>query len=738
MAAPAAPAARISGIDAEWLFGLHLPHRVKTLVAAAQGGAAGRDVDATAAALAALAALAAPAYALPAPPADASRPQGVSVDEGVEWKRWMRLALKTTTCWGFRGTLALLLADARLADAALALCVPLCAALAFDEQQCGASGAAAPRAVLASSAVLQQCTALLLAAACADAPRGGAARTARVLRVLTDCVLLRRCGAVAAWLKRDWQTVTTALVALLRRAPADAHDAMPGGAANLLCHMLRWQTWQRESPYRAAVWAAAVAALPAACGASAAAAQPARHAFGGFAHGLLRSRCVLPAFEMCSLLARSVAATHNASPASKAREKTDVSALRQLLQAQPGGLAAFARCVALSAASLPEHAHTHWTLLHLLLASRSSDDDADTDSPSWLCRWALLDEELCLSELLAPLACAEARMREETIELLVASCEDDVTLERLRHPPHDAAGRAAVSAAATAALLASRSEDALRLLKCEPGSGARTLARAYIASCCAQKQQQQQQQQQQQRGKEASVEEPWHEALPRRLYHERLRAALSAAAAAAGLHRAPPHAAPLHASATTSRTGAAQLLGAADVNVRRYDSLTLWVSGRPLYVNGMLLEKASPLLADLLSSCIAAAPPHVIDKCLLPLLPALVLPPPGDVAPAAFHALMCAAVEHTYTGALQAGLPAESLLPLWCVARHLQLDALAAACAAALLPALRAQPRALLRDTVRAAARHRCQELMQHAAAAVLMGDGAERRERCACGCGAV
>jgi hypothetical protein len=465
-----------------------------------------------------------------------------------------------------------------------------------------------------------------------------------------------------------WQTVTQALVALLRRAPADAADALPGGAANLLGHMLHWQSWQSESasPYRAAVWNAAVAALPAACGAAA------QHAFGGFGHGLRCSRCVAPAFEICGLLTRTVGAPPDAPPPACARAKADISALRALLQAQPGGLAALVRCMARSAASLPARARTqHGALLHLLLGSRSDDHKLKTNNasggaavsyvPSWLCRAALLDEALCMSELLTlpPRACNDAGARQAISLLVVAMESDDVMQARLRHPPPG--GRAGIAAAATAALLASRSDDALRLLK--ESDGVMTLARAYVASCCAQQQQQRHEQ----------VEEPWHEALPRRLYHERLRGALSAVAQAAGLQRAPPPP-PLVKPPTPS--GAARL-SAKDVNVRRYDSLMLLVGGKPLYVNGMLLEAASPLLADVMASCVATCGADDEDGALPPRRPPLVLSPPAGVRAADFHALCLAAVEHTYTGRVVA-LADDALLPLWCVAHHLQLAALAA------------------------------------------------------------
>jgi hypothetical protein len=97
----------------------------------------------------------------------------------------------------------------------------------------------------------------------------------------------------------------------------------------------------------------------------------------------------------------------------------------------------------------------------------------------------------------------------------------------------------------------------------------------------------------------------------------------------------------------------------------------------------------------------------------------VVVPPPADVEPSALHALCCAAVEHAYTGGVPAALPAASLLPLWCVARHLQMDALQAFCVRRLGPALAADL-ALLSATAGVTMRHRCDALLQAVAAALL------------------
>jgi hypothetical protein len=98
------------------------------------------------------------------------------------------------------------------------------------------------------------------------------------------------------------------------------------------------------------------------------------------------------------------------------------------------------------------------------------------------------------------------------------------------------------------------------------------------------------------------------------------------------------------------------------------------------------------------------------------------LPTPADVYPAALHALCCrrAAVEHTYTGNVQRFLQTDSsLLPLWCVARHLQMNALQAFCITRLDPALRADS-ALLLAAAGVAMRHRCGALLQRVASATI------------------
>jgi hypothetical protein len=325
-----------------------------------------------------------------------------------------------------------------------------------------------------------------------------------------------------------------------------------------------------------------------------------------------------------------------------------------------------------------------------------------------LSRSLLLDTELSLSELLSPqfravLGAAALQAH------VVAACTDVAALQLLAHPPEE---RVCVAAAASAAVLAARVPQVAALLP--RGTHLEALARAYCRGCAV--------------WPSRAPGLPWHTCARLRKRYLRLQFALSSASIFAGLSTAAaaPGAAvargnadgqPPAKRARTAAGGASHapsLLTAADVNVRRHDSVTLLVAGEPLYVCGMLVEAASPLLADLLSGVAASG---ATEGGPLPPVP---VPTPADVAHDAFHALVCAAVEHAYTGALPEALPDDRLLPLWCVARQLQMAALQASVIAALSPPLlRAQP-ALLRAVTGVALRHGCDALLCAAAKALL------------------
>ena len=122
-------------------------------------------------------------------------------------------------------------------------------------------------------------------------------------------------------------------------------------------------------------------------------------------------------------------------------------------------------------------------------------------------------------------------------------------------------------------------------------------------------------------------------------------------------------------------TGGGAMLGASDVNVKRRDSTVLLIAGRPFYVIGALLETKSKVLADALSSV------ETLDPVVIAL--------PNEVPEEQQHALFHAAVEHAYTGTVASDVTDESLLPLWCLGDHLQMEDLCTWCVERLAPALR-------------------------------------------------
>ena len=140
--------------------------------------------------------------------------------------------------------------------------------------------------------------------------------------------------------------------------------------------------------------------------------------------------------------------------------------------------------------------------------------------------------------------------------------------------------------------------------------------------------------------------------------------------------------------AKRARTTSAATLRASDVNVQRRDSTVLLIAGRPFYVFGALIETKSAVLADALSSA----------TTLDPIAVAL----PNEVPEEQQYALFHAAVELAYTGTIASDVTAESLLPLWCLGDHLQMDELCAWCVERLTPVL-AEDAALLERTWTAA-----------------------------------
>lgn len=105
---------------------------------------------------------------------------------------------------------------------------------------------------------------------------------------------------------------------------------------------------------------------------------------------------------------------------------------------------------------------------------------------------------------------------------------------------------------------------------------------------------------------------------------------------------------------------------AADVNARRYDSVTFLVGGREFYALGWVLEQASARLARLLA--------HVDDARAAPLgVPAVPGMPPGRQ-----YEMFTLATEYAYTGWVD--VAPSAALDLWALAACLEMDALQSHC----------------------------------------------------------
>jgi hypothetical protein len=671
--------------------------------------------------LAALAALAAPAYALPPPvgagaAASAGASAGAALVDAWPWLPWLTHVARALSSQPppLCDALAPLLLDERFTDAALALCVPLAAVLALAVEGLAAGlGSEAARAMLHSvddvsvltpllDALAESLISLLLdAVRCLNdvTPDGVAAaalvaRTERVLRALCDtaCFESRLADIASAdsVLCIRQPELRAALTALLwRPAPASgAPNVLAGGAAQLLVYLVGENGCWSDDPE---VAAPDVALLRAALAALQETWSGARTpAWGGFPYGCEE---VLRASPPRALLAVLLSAIVD-----NALAQTHVAGTRQLTKLilpQPGALAAITRAVVWAGDSAVLSILTNGAVELPTLPDGSTAPPLQTHA---LCQSALLDGELCLADVLSPAFASLQNDAADVQERFVDACADLASLELLARPPRGAA----LPAAAALALLAPHAPDAAAALL-QSGDALATLARAYCRACVAPP------------WRQAGAQ--WRDAAAAKLRHARLRCALATAAAYARIAQPQPQRATADDVAPPAKRlrAGALLLTASDVNVRRHDSVTLLLSGEPLYVNAMLIEKASPLLADLISGVAATSAAGALAP--------VVVPAPADVAPEAFHALMCTAVEHTYTGELREGLPAESLLPLWCVARALQMDALRDACACALSPAaLRAAPAPLLARAADVALRHgRDEALLRHAAAALLL-----------------
>jgi hypothetical protein len=332
--------------------------------------------------------------------------------------------------------------------------------------------------------------------------------------------------------------------------------------------------------------------------------------------------------------------------------------VHHLLRAQPGALA--------GATAVVSRGPAYWDLLDTL----DGFDEQEIDplpSDVWL-----LDSHFAACALLQPRKRGVDSDHNDILNAFVGRfCEEDSVRALAQPLPHKA-----LPAAASLAMLAGDGAHLRSLLA--DGSHLDTLLTGLLAAAAPD-----------------FVQAP--HACSARWQIRMLRVALKTAACAAAVVVAPPADAPAALPAEeadapdappaankrrrlseqpggSSTIGGGVTLTAADVNVPRRDSTVLLVAGRPFHACGLLLEKASGVLADALRD----APP-TLDAVPVPL--------PVGVPEELHYALFSAAVEHAYTGAIGALEPAR-LLPLWCVGDHLAMDGVRAWCVPRLVPAM--------------------------------------------------
>jgi hypothetical protein len=195
-----------------------------------------------------------------------------------------------------------------------------------------------------------------------------------------------------------------------------------------------------------------------------------------------------------------------------------------------------------------------------------------------------------------------------------------------------------------------------------------------------------------------------------RVFRQAIKSAVEGAQLSAAPVAAAPEASPDDDDEPSAKRQRASCCGvtlsAADVNVRRRDSTVLLIGGEPFYAHGAVLEAHSAVLADGLRDA------ETLDPIALPL--------PTGVPAKLHYRLFRAAVEHAYTGGIATDMSAEELLPLFCLADHLQMDSLCAWCVERMAPLL--VPAACMLETVWAAALARsCDALCDACATAWLV-----------------
>ncbi len=145
--------------------------------------------------------------------------------------------------------------------------------------------------------------------------------------------------------------------------------------------------------------------------------------------------------------------------------------------------------------------------------------------------------------------------------------------------------------------------------------------------------------------------------------------------------------------------------------MRRRDSTVLLIGGEPFYAHGAMLEMQSTVLADALRDA------ETLDPIALPL--------PAGVPADMHYSLFRAAVEHAYTGGIAADVSADELLPLFCLADHLQMDSLCMWCVERMAPLLARDAR-MLEAVWGAALARSCDALCDACATAWLVASAAK------------
>jgi hypothetical protein len=350
--------------------------------------------------------------------------------------------------------------------------------------------------------------------------------------------------------------------------------------------------------------------------------------------------------------------------------------IRYLLANTPGALAS----VALSAfAAKIEFGRT---LLVHFLGQLLKDKASDDDSASWL-----LDTHFVVSALLElrslDVTGAAGVAHRAVCARFITSWSTTGALRVLAHP----LPQHRLAAAVSLALLSGDGHQFRAMLA--GASRLETLLAAFTE------------------GDDGSAPAQWSCSWRRRALHKAVKTAVTTAgltavvepaAAGADLEDAEPP------PAKRQRSNG-PVLRAEDVNVQRRDSTVLHIAGQPFYVNGTWIESKSVVLADVLR-----------DTTTLDPIP---LPLPRGVPADQHYAIFRAAVEHAYTGTV-AGLDDASLLPLWCLGDHLQMDELRAWCIEHLMPLMR-KDAAMLEATWAAALARPCDALCEACASAWLV-----------------